>query len=279
MLEQSRDDANLNRVSSMEEEEQQRHPQAILQTSPSTISSDGINLPRSVLDVLNDIYANQAHRRCMDISYCTLLSMTLGITFWVSYWLTSNRCQNLKDPQSNSSLCNVVIMFEVFTFITVCISPILFIFSIYFWINYACYNPLDRIRENFFELKLEGNQWKQQLDYYFSRKKIKYLNCCYYKQKQQLNNRGYGYIILSSHGIVLDELLLISTRNNIIDNGIIFPNEKILRLTFKRTCTRPWKIQFSIYLPENYDEQHYTEKLTQLLKIQINIDNTRPLRP
>ncbi|CAF2322327.1 unnamed protein product [Rotaria sp. Silwood2] len=276
MLESSRDDTSLIQVSSVDE--QQRNPQAILQTSASTISCEGINLPRNILDVLDGIYSSRAHRRCMDLSYCTLLSMTLAVIFWVSYWLTYNRCQNLKDPQSNTSLCNVVIVFEVFIYISSCISPILFIIMIYFWIQYSCYNPLDSIRENYFELKLEGNRWKQQLDYYFYQYNTKYLNCCYRKQVNELNNRGYGYIILSRHGIVLDELIVLSARTDIIDNGIILHHEKILKLTFKKTCRRPWKISLSICLPENYVEQGYKEKLIQLLKIQINVDDTRSLR-
>ncbi|CAF4931075.1 unnamed protein product [Rotaria sp. Silwood1] len=277
MAEPNIDDTSLMRISSIDE--QQRHPRAILQATPSIISSDGISLPGSILDILDRIYSSRAHRRCMDLSYLTLLAMTLGVVFWISYWLTSNRCHNLKDPQTNSSLCNAVILFEVITIISVCISPILLIITIYFWIQYSCSNPLDPIREKYLELKLENNQWKQQLNYYFHQKKTKYSHWCYRKKERKLNDRGYGYIILSPHGIVLDELILLSARNDIINDGIIFPNEKILKLSFKKTCRRPWKIYLSIYLPENYIEQGYTEKLTQLLKIQINIDNSLPLRP
>ncbi|CAF3448981.1 unnamed protein product [Rotaria socialis] len=257
-------------------DEEQRHPRAILQTNQSTISSEILNLPRTVIDVFDDIYSSRVHRRCIDFSYFTLLSMTLGVVFWVAYWISSNRCQNLRNPQSNSSICDFVIVFQVFSIISISISPFLFILMIYSWIRYSCHNPLDPIRNKFLELKLEDNLWQQQLSYYYNVKMSRYSRCLRRKQEMELHERGYGYVILSSHGIILDELILLSARTNIIDEGVIYNDENILKLTFKKTCLRPWKIHLSIYLPENYVEQRYREKLMQILKIQIRIENIFP---
>lgn len=278
MFEGTTDTANIHRVSSIDEA-QQRHHRAVFQTSPSMISTDIDNVRRSIPDILDDIYSNRAHQRCIDISYSTLLSMTLAVIFWVTYWLTSNRCENSKDPQSSTSLCDSATVFEVFIFISIIISPILFIITVYSWIYYACYNPFDPIRKNHIELKLEGNQWKQQIDSFNTEHKIKCFH--YFRRKQQieLNERGYGYIILSPHGIVLDELILLSTRRNIIHKGTIYHNEKLVRLVFKKTCTRPWEINLAIYLPENYIEQNYIDKLQKLLKIRFECNTELPHMP
>jgi hypothetical protein len=72
---------------------------------------------------------------------------------------------------------------------------------------------------------------------------------------------------LSPHGIVIDELILLSAQKNIIDNGILLDNNKVLKLTFKRTWTRPWKIRISIYLPDNPANPINIEEIKQLLKI------------
>jgi len=147
--------------------------------------------------------------------------MTLTVVFWISYWLSYNRFQNSEDPQSNSFLCDLVIIFDVFTFTLVGSSPFLLILTIYCWIHYSCYNPFDLIRENFIGFKIEGEPWKQQLDYYYDRKRTSYLNFFRCKQRKELNDRGHGYIILSSHGILIDELIILADRKNIIHNGIL----------------------------------------------------------
>lgn len=261
-------------------DDQIRNPRAIFQSSSSIITSEILHLPRNVIDILDDIYASRAHQRCMDFSYGTLLSMTFTIIFWVAHWLAYNRCENLKKPQTNPSLCDSVVVFEIFAIISICMSPFLFITMIYLWIRYSCYNQVDPIRNKFLELKLEGDQWQQQLDYYNKKKKIGFCNCiCRKQQARELRERGYGYIILSPYGIILDELILLSARSNIIDDGIIYDNEKILKLTFKRTFSRAWKTHISIYLPENYVEQNYGEKLMQLLKIQIKTESILPHLP
>jgi len=274
MVEES-DTINLIQIPNIDEE-QRRHPRAILGTSPSTISFEASNVPSSILDVLDEIYSNRAHRKCINISYFTLLSMTLSVMFWIFYWLTYNRCQNIVNSEMKSFLCDLAIIFETSTFVSLSISPFLFIFMIYSWINYSCYNPIDLIREKFIGFKIEGNQWKNQLNYYYNENKIKYFNCFRYKQRKELNERGYGYIILSSHGIIIDELILLTDRKNIIDNGILLDNNKLLKLTFKKTYIRPWKIHISIYLPENSIDPHHMEELLKLLKIQPNIDAVLP---
>jgi hypothetical protein len=54
---------NLTLVSSINEQHQRDH-RAILDTSPLTISFETANLPRSVLDILNDLYSSRTHHRC-----------------------------------------------------------------------------------------------------------------------------------------------------------------------------------------------------------------------
>ncbi|CAF1354259.1 unnamed protein product [Adineta steineri] len=266
-------DVNLVRLPSIDE---QHDRQVILNASPSIISFETVNLPKSILDILDDLYSNRSHQRCIHISYFTLLSMTLTVIFWISYWLTYNRCQNLKDPQPNSFLCDLVLIFEVLTFTLISITPVLFIFMIHSWIIYSCYNPFDSIRDNFIGFKIEGEQWKQQLDYYYQRKKTRYLNCFRCKQRKELNDRGHGYIILSTHGIVIDELIMLNDQKNIIDKGILLDNGKILKLTFKRTCKRPWKTYIEIYLTDDLINRRTMEELMESLKIQINIDAILP---
>jgi hypothetical protein len=268
MHETQNNDVNLNRIPSVEEQ-QQRNPRAILDTSPSTIGFETANLPQSVLDVLNDVYSNRTHRRCIDISYCALLSMTIAVIIWVSYWLISTRCEEL---QSNIFICDLALTFEILILVSVGIAPLLFIFMIYSWINYSCYNPFDLIRENFVGFKLEGNQWKQQLDYYYKNKKSRCFNCFRRKQREELNDRAYGYIILSPYGIVIDELSIFSSKKNIIDEGIVLDHQNILKLTLKKSCARPWKRSILIHLPEDLINQLVLEELMNLLKIQINMD-------
>jgi hypothetical protein len=150
------------------------------------------------------------------------------------------------------------------------------ILTIYCWIHYSCYNPFDSIQENFIGFKIEGEPWEQQLDYYYDRKRTSYLNCFRCKQRKELNDRGHGYIILSSHGILIDELVILADRKNIIDDGILLEDEKVLKLNIKQNCKRPWKTDISIYLPEDLINQRAIEEPIELLKIQINIDTIRP---
>jgi len=275
MVEEERDNVNLVRISN-EDEQYPRHSRAILETSPSIISFESSNIPPSVFDVLNEIYSDRTHRKCVTISYFTLLSMSLSVIFWICYWLAYNRCQNLEDPESNSFLCDLVTIFETLTFVSLSIIPFLFLYMIYSWINYFCYNPMDSIRKNCKDFKLEGDQWKKQLNYYYNKQKIKYLNCFHYKQKKELYERGYGYIILSSFGIVIDELIILSNRKNLIDNAILLEDNKLLKLIFKRTFTRPWKIHILVYLPEHTIHQRDLEQLQKLFHIQNTNDSISP---
>jgi hypothetical protein len=268
----------VNLVETANLDEPQRHPRAILETSPSTISFETANLPRSIIDDLDNIYTSRNHRRCIDISLLTLFSMTFAVISWVAYWLAYNRCQNVQPFQSNSFLCDLVIIFEVLTFSFLSVSPIFFILMIYSWIRYSCHNPFDPIRENFVGIKLEGIQWKQQLDYYYTKKKFRLFNCFRRKQRKELNDRDCGHIILSPHGIVLDELILISARKNILDSGILLlsTDKKILKLTFKNKCPKFWITNILIYLPDELSNRRVMEELMGLLKIQININAILP---
>ncbi|UJR24909.1 hypothetical protein I4U23_006273 [Adineta vaga] len=273
MSNQQNDNENLVQIATLDEQHQLR---TILQSSPSTISFEAANLPRNILDIFDEIYSTRTHRRCIHISYFTLLFMTLAIIFWITYWLLYNRCQNSKDPHFNSFLCDLVLIFEVLTFILIGISPLMILLTIYSWIVYSCYNPLDSIRENFLGFKLEGEQWKQQLDDYYRKKKSRYFNCLRCKQRNELQERGYGYIILSPHGIIIDELLIFTAKRNIIQKGIIFDDKKLLNLTFKRTCQRPWNNQLDIYLSEDLIHRRTMEELMHLLKISIDITSLLP---
>lgn len=227
-----------------------------------------------VLDVFDEVYSNRVHQKCLNISYFTLLSMTLSVIFWVLNWLASNRCGNTDEPKLKNFLCALVTIFESITFILIGISPFLFLFMIYSWINYSCYNPMDAIRVNSKFFKIEDDQWKAQLDNYYTKKKLKCFNFFRRKQMKELYERGYGYLFLSSHGIVIDELLLLSAKKNIIDKGTLSNDNKLLKLTFKKTCLRPWKIHIDIYLPDNNIQQNDIEQLQQLFQIETNNDIT-----
>jgi hypothetical protein len=268
MTNEERDTVQLIKIANTDEQEE-RHPRAILETNPSIISLGNSNIDSNiVINVFDEIYSNRTHRKCISISYLTLLSMTLAITFWMFHWIAYNRCKNVKDdPELELFLCDLAVVLETLTFILLGITPILFITMILFWIHYSCYNPMDSIRENKILLKVEDNQWEEQLNYYFNKKKCRYFNCFRRKQRKELKERKYGYIILSPHGIVIDELILLSAQKNIIDNGILLDNNKVLKLTFKRTWTRPWKIRISIYLPDNPANPINIEEIKQLLKI------------
>jgi hypothetical protein len=205
MTNEERDTVQLIKIANSDEQEE-RHPRAIWETNPSIISLGNSNIDSNIMiNVFDEIYSNRTHRKCIYISYLTLLSMTLGITFWMFHWIAYNRCKNVKDdPKLELFLCDLSIVLETLTFILLGITPILFILMILFWIHYSCYNPIDSIRENKILLKIEGNQWEEQLNYYFNKKKCRYFNCFRRKQRKELKERKYGYIILSPHGIVID---------------------------------------------------------------------------
>ncbi|CAF1034253.1 unnamed protein product [Adineta ricciae] len=254
----------------------QHYLRILLQSSPSTISFETANIPRDILDILNEVYSNRRHRQCIHMSYFTLLSMTLAVFFWIGYWLSYTRCHNIKNPESNAFLCDLIIIFEVLTFTLIGISPVMIVATVYLWIAYSCYNPFDSIRDNFLGFKIEGEQWKKQLDYYYQKKKTRYFNCLRCKQQKELHERGHGYIILSPHGIVIDELLMFTGKKKIIRDGIVLDDEKMLNLTFNRTCQRPWRNQISIYLPEDLINRQTMEEITELLKISINTNALLP---
>lgn len=236
------------------------------------LSFSRINVDSSdVLNVFDEIYSNRVHQKCLTRSYLTLLSMTLSVIFWIFHWLTLNRCENVDSENLKLFLCDLTTIFEMLAYILIGITPFLLIIMIYSWTHYSCTNPMDSIRENYKFFKIENDQWKNQLNYYYKKNKFSYLNCFKRKQINDLYDRGYGYIILSSHGIVIDELLLLSAKQNIIDKGILLNEDNLIKLTFKRTCLRPWKIHIDIYLPEDImEEQHNIQQLQQLFHIETN---------
>jgi hypothetical protein len=135
---------------------------------------------------------------------------------------------------------------------------------IIFWIIFSCTNPIDRIRNDFIGFRLEGNQWKHQLDYYFKKKKTCF-QCCSYQKRKKLIDRNFGYIILSTHGIIFDELFLLSSHKHILINGILIDNGRILKLVFKN-C---FKNEILIYLPDQIINQEVFQEVAKILKINL----------
>jgi hypothetical protein len=237
-----------------------------LSISILTNSIDGDNFPRSVIDDLNEIYTHRYHKRCINITYLTLISMAFGVIFWMFYWLAYGYCKEFPSIEADSFSCKSAFIFEILTCFSLSLSPFLFVLMIIFWIIFSCKNPIDEIRNDFIGFKLEGNQWENQLNYYF---KIK-TNCfqfCLNKKRKELIHRNFGYIILSSHGIIFDELFLITSDKNILINGILINNRRILKLEFKNY----FKDQLLIYLPEQLINQEILEEFIKILKININI--------
>lgn len=233
--------------------------------SASTISFEFDDIPRSVIDDLDEIYSHRSHKQCMNLSYLTLLSMTLAVIYWIGYWLTYNRCEEFLSLQISSLMCKFSFAFEMLTFISLSFSPLFFILMIIFWMRFACQNPIDLIRRDFIGFRLEGDQWKNQLDYFSKRKS----NICYFKNYKELINRNFGYIILSPHGIILDELLLLTSRKHILINGLFITNKQILKLEFKQCC----KNEIFIYFPDELISQEIIEEFKQILKIDIQISD------
>jgi hypothetical protein len=237
-----------------------------IEISTSTISFDSDNSPRSIIDELDDIYTHRSHARCIHLTYLTLLSMTFGVIYWMSYWLIFNRCENLVSLQSNSFSCKLVFIFQILTFISISLSPLFFILMIISWITFSCRNPIDPIRNEFIGFRLEGNQWENQINSYYKNQK-NFFHFCSYRKRKELINRDYGYIILSPHGIILDEFFLLNSR---INNGILIDNGRILKLDFKG-C---YKTEIFIYLPGDIINQQAWKDFMQ----KINIHDTLPSR-
>jgi len=242
-----------------------------ISTSLSTISFDFDNFPGSVIDDLDQIYTHRYHKRCITLTHLTLISMTFGVISWMIYWLIYNRCEKLLSIEFNSFLCKFVFIFEILIFTFLSLSAIFFIFMIIFWIRFSCQNPIDPIRNNFHAFKLEGNQWKNQLDYYFEHKTTCF-HFLYFRKRKELIQRNFGYIILSPHGIIFDELFLLTSPKHIIINGALIDNGRILKLELKQYL----KGEILIYLPEEIINQEAIEEFMQILK--INIEVNRPAR-
>ena len=239
--------------------------------SISMMSYEQSNIsPKQLFDVLNQLYDDRTHRKCILASYLTLLSMILTIVSWMSYWLVYNRSENSRDAQVKISLHDIATLLETLNFCFLGSTPFLFLLMISLWIRYSCYNPMDSIREDGKLIHIENEQWRKQLNYFYEKKFFRLFNCFHSKQRRELDERGYGYVILSSHGIVIDELLLLSARRDIIDHAILSNHGHQLELTFKRTCSSPLRFHVSIYLSEDLSEREDFEELKQLLQIQNN---------
>ena len=268
-----RDTVQFVRESNTNEQGQHR-PLSTFRRSYSTMSLDTSNIsPKQVFDVLNQIYDDRAHRKCLLASFLTLISMTFAITSWMSYWLVYNRSDNARDENVRDSLYRVATFLETLTFILLGTTPALFIMMIILWIRYSCYNPMECIREDGKLIRIEDEQWRKQLNYFYQKKKCRFFNCCYPKQRKELDERGYGYIILSSHGIVIDELLLLSARRNLIDHATLSDYGRLLDITFKRTCSSPIRFHIEIYLSENLNNRDDFTQLKQLLQIHDDEQN------
>jgi hypothetical protein len=239
-----------------------------LSTSTSTITSiDFEHFPSSIIDYLDEIYSHRRHKRCINLTYLTLLSMTCAVIFWMIYWLIYDSCEELRSLKIDSFSCKVLFIFKILIFSSIGLIPFLFIFMIISWCIYSCNNPIDEIRKNFIGFRLEGNQWENQLNYYFKKQINCFSKLCLYQRRKRLIHRNFGYIILSSHGIIFDELFLLTSHKNILINGILINNEQILKLEYRACC----KNQLLIYLPEELINPGILEEFMKILKIKINI--------
>lgn len=244
----------------------QRHARATLLPAVSVISNDSFTplLPTgTAFDLLEDIYTSRHHRLCVDRSYLTLLAMTLAVIFWITYWFTWTRCANRGD----AFLCDLVVIWEVCSRTCACLFPLLLALMIYTWMDYSCRNRLERIRDNHLEIQLEDQRWFDQVNEFYRGKKLR---CCS-RRRRELEERGFGHIILSPHGILLDELTFFNTQKNRLDHGIVLNNRRILRLVTSKTCRRPWSTSISLHLPPQYLQDTSVELLRHLLKIEITI--------
>lgn len=249
-------------------------PLSTFRRTYSAISLDTGNVsPKQVFDVLNQIYDDRTHRKCLLTSFFTLISMTLAIVSWMTYWLVYNRSENAVDEHVRNSLYNVATFLETLTFILLGTTPVLFMTMIILWIRYSCYNPMESIREDGKLIRIEDEQWRKQMNYFYRQKPCRFFNCFNSKQRKELDERGYGFIILSSHGIVIDELLLLSARRNLIDHAILSDYGRLLDITFKRTCSSPIRFHVQIYLSECLNNRDDFAQLKQLLQIHDDDDH------
>ena len=236
-----------------------------LSCSTSTIVIDvEYSLP-SVLDHLDQIYTHRRHKRCIHLTHLTLLCMTCSVIFWMIYWITYDYCEQSLALKETSIICKTVFICQICIFISIGLSPILFILMVIFWMSFACSNPIDRIRRNFIGFRLEGTQWENQLDDYF-KKQSNYFRYSASRKRKQLLQRNFGYIILSPYGILFDEIFLLISSNHLISNGIFIENERILKLKLNQ-CRRN---EIVIYLPEEMIKQEVFEALRNRLRINID---------
>ncbi|CAF1060512.1 unnamed protein product [Adineta ricciae] len=239
-----------------------------LSLSTSIISLDDDYLSKDILDDLDRIYTHRSHQRCMTLTYLTLLTMTLAVVSWMFYWLLYNHCEKLLAIERKNSLtCEFVFPFQILIFIFLGSSTIFFILMIILWFVFACRNPLDRIRTNFIAFRLEGVAWQNQLDCYFKQ----HSRCLDFVRRKRLFDRNFGYIILSLHGILFDELFLETSREKIIINGQFLEHERILKLECKKN-------DLLIHLSEELISRNIIEELQRTLKIPISSHNIPPAR-
>lgn len=229
-----------------------------LSISTSTFNSDFDEIPRSVIDDLDEIYTYQRHKQCINLTYLTLLSMTCGVIFWILYWLTYDYCVHILLIDDRSSICyRTIFILELIIFISIGFSPILLFFMIIFWIRFSCVNPIDKIRNNFIGFRLEGKQWENQINYF---------NFYSNKTKKKLLDRNFGYIILSSHGIIFDQLFLLISSKHFLIHGILNNHRNVLKLVYKNYCQK----QILIYLPDELIHQEILQEFMNILKIKID---------
>ena len=257
----------------LSDQSQSTNVQNVRERSPSLDSPDIFVVSQRVLDFFDGLYSDRMHRYCMNVTFLTLISMTLSIVTWMFFWIAENRSNNAQDPDVKLSLYDLQITLETFTIALLGITPVLFVIMISSWMRYFCYNPMIAIRNKFIGFRLENEQWKAQLDDYYRRKSSKFSHGFRCVQRKELYERNYGYVILSSHGIVIDELMLLSADRNIVDKGEFLDDNKILKVTCKRTWTRPWKISVGIHLPNIQLNQDYTEEIHKLAKVPFNSHN------
>lgn len=231
-----------------------------LSFSASIISLDDDYSSKDIIDDLDRIYTHRSHQRCMTLTYLTLLTMTLAVGSWMFYWLLYNHCEKLlATGQKNPLTCKFVFPFQVLIFSFVGSSTIFFILMIIAWFVFACRNPLDRIRTNFLAFRLEGIDWQNQLDCHFKR----HSKCLNFVRRKRLLDRNFGYVILSSHGILFDELFLQTSREKLVINGQFLEHERILKLECKKN-------DLLIHLSEELISRNIIEELQRILKIRIS---------
>jgi hypothetical protein len=231
-------------------------------STSSTIDFE--HFPPHVLDHLDEIYTHRNHKRCINLTYLTLLSMTCAVIFWMIYWMIYEHCQRIFSLEETSFLCKTVFISQILIFIFIGLSPIFFILMIISWVMFACSNPIDRIRNDFIGFRLEGSTWEKQLNDYF--------RCSSSRKRKKLLQKNFGYMILSPYGIIFDELFLLTSSKRILINGTLIDNGRTLKLELNKYFTN----EILIYLPEHIINPELIEELRKTLKININANP--PLR-